>query len=559
VEAQDQTTHTHLHRVRTYATEIGKHLKLSDDELQALQAAAILHDVGKLAVPEHIVSKPGKLSADEFEKLKLHTVVGGEIVEQMGFPFPVAPVVRGHHEKWDGSGYPDGLSGTQIPLGARILSAVDCFDALVTDRQYRRAMSPDKAMEIIVRDSGKAFDPNVVEVFRLRYRELEILVRNSLTPSTTLSGDLRVLRGTGPDAGLEVSDPAGRPAPGNEASLEALVTTRSSINGLVETAKRIPAGGRGHYLAEPLSLLVQRMIPHDALTIFVRTGHILRAQGVSGIDGGLLATLETPVGKGLAGWVADNSKSLLNGDPAVESGAEFWRGQSQLRATLAAPLASPNGVVGVLCLYRRQKDSFSKSELKLLEQAILRLHEPFSRPESPGAFDIAANGHGRRFFAPLNYASLSEAVQRDSVVLIRIDLDRIPAKPEIAGLEPPDLLIASCCEAIRASFPGDVTLAQIADTEFAVLTCVEALSELDRKLNDLRASLARLADRPLKSDRFQAAIGWAQAEIGLSVADLLAAAERALIEDRHRRASGDLRQLDRAVRVDESSLPLSRF
>ncbi len=143
IEAKDYTTHSHLRRVEVYAVEIGKELGLSDSELCALRAAALLHDIGKLAVPEHIISKPGRLTTEEFEKMKIHPVVGAEILEKVEFPYPVAPIVRSHHEKWDGTGYPAGLSGEDIPIGARILAAVDCLDALSSDRQYRS--KPERA------------------------------------------------------------------------------------------------------------------------------------------------------------------------------------------------------------------------------------------------------------------------------------------------------------------------------------------------------------------------------------------------------------------------------
>ena len=147
IDAKDHNTHEHLRRVRVYAIEIGKDLGLSENELEALRAAALLHDIGKLAVPEHIISKPGRLTPEEFEKMKIHPVVGAEILERVAFPYPVVPLVRAHHEKWDGSGYPDGLKGEEIPLGARILAAVDCLDALAADRQYRRAQPLDDAMD----------------------------------------------------------------------------------------------------------------------------------------------------------------------------------------------------------------------------------------------------------------------------------------------------------------------------------------------------------------------------------------------------------------------------
>ena len=132
VEAKDSlNTRGHLRRVRVYALGVGQDLGLKGDELEALQAGALLHDIGKLAVPEYILTKPGKLTPQEFAKMKVHPIVGAEIVEQVQFPYPVAPIVRAHHEKWDGSGYPFGLKGQDIPIGARILSAVDYLDALV--------------------------------------------------------------------------------------------------------------------------------------------------------------------------------------------------------------------------------------------------------------------------------------------------------------------------------------------------------------------------------------------------------------------------------------------
>src|SRR3979490_449835 len=195
IEAKDDTTHSHLRRVEVYAVEIGKELGLSDSELQALRAAALLHDIGKLAVPEHIISKPGRLSAVEFEKMKIHPVVGGEILEKVEFPYPVAPIVRSHHEKGDGSGYPSGLAGENIPIGARVLAAVDCLDALSSDRQYRRALPLIEAMAKVVSEAGSSFDPRVVEILERRYVELEKLATEQpLHAPPKLSTDIKVER-----------------------------------------------------------------------------------------------------------------------------------------------------------------------------------------------------------------------------------------------------------------------------------------------------------------------------------------------------------------------------
>src|SRR5437773_10466663 len=148
--------------------ELARELGLTEDETEALRAASVLHDIGKLAVPEHIISKPGKLTPEEFEKLKVHPIVGAEILEQVDFPYPVVPIVRAHHEKWEGSGYPSGLKGTDIPIGARILSAVDFLDAMASDRQYRRALPMHEVLQRLAAESGKSFDPKVVEVLEKR-------------------------------------------------------------------------------------------------------------------------------------------------------------------------------------------------------------------------------------------------------------------------------------------------------------------------------------------------------------------------------------------------------
>ena len=174
IEAKDGVTHDHIRRVQRQAVGLARALGVTDDStLKAIEAAALLHDTGKLAVPEHILNKPGKLNPVELEKMRRHVDVGADILSTIDFPYPVVPIVKCHHEAWDGSGYPQGLSGTHIPIGARILSVVDCFDALTSDRPYRRALSENAAIEILVAHRGTMYDPTVVDTFLRVYRELQ--------------------------------------------------------------------------------------------------------------------------------------------------------------------------------------------------------------------------------------------------------------------------------------------------------------------------------------------------------------------------------------------------
>jgi putative nucleotidyltransferase with HDIG domain len=166
IDAKDQVTHGHIRRVQHYAVELAKAIGVRDQlQLKAIQAAAVLHDTGKIAVPESILNKPGPLTTEEFAVMKQHAAVGADIISSINFPYPVEPIVRYHHENWDGSGYPEGLVGTAIPIGARILAVVDCFDALTSDRPYRRMLSDAEALAIVVDRRGRMYDPLVVDTF----------------------------------------------------------------------------------------------------------------------------------------------------------------------------------------------------------------------------------------------------------------------------------------------------------------------------------------------------------------------------------------------------------
>lgn len=372
IEAKDHATHNHLERVQAYAIEIGKELGLSDAELNALRAAALLHDIGKLAVPEHIISKPGKLTREEFEKMKIHPVVGAEILERVRFPYPVTPIVHSHHEKWDGTGYPDGLKGEEIPIGARILAAVDCLDALASDRQYRRALALEDAMKKVKEESGRSFDPKVVSILERRYVELEKKAVLHQIDRSKLSTDLKVERGIAPAAGLEnarqatpVNGPNGAQATTD--FLSSIAAARQEVQNLFELAQDL---GNSLSLNETLSLLairVKRMIPYDSLAIYVGREGLLRAEYVSGENFRLFSALEIPLGQGLSGWVAENNKPIINGNPSVEPG--YLNDETKfttMRSALSVPLAGMNGSVSVITLYHADRDAFSKDHLRIL-------------------------------------------------------------------------------------------------------------------------------------------------------------------------------------------------
>ncbi len=372
IEAKDHTTHDHLRRVQTYAVEIAKDLGLDDDLLHAIRAASMLHDIGKLAVPENILSKPGRLTPEEFEKMKIHPIVGSEILDRVEFPYPVVPIVRSHHERWDGSGYPDGLKREAIPIGARILSAVDCFDALASERPYRRALSPEEAMKTLTAEKGRSFDPRVVEVMERRYVELEMMVNAMEVERRRMDFAPKVDRPVAPSSGFaEVPNEAEVRA---TSFITSIISARQEAQLLFELAQTL---GNSLSLKETLSVVAVRlkeMIPHDSIVFFVCQDGVLIPEYVHGVDYDLFTSLRIPLGQGLSGWVARNEKPITNGNPAAET---FHLGASSrtttLQSAVCVPLRGRNAVAGVLTLYNLEKNSFTKDHLRLLLAASSKL------------------------------------------------------------------------------------------------------------------------------------------------------------------------------------------
>jgi len=434
IEAKDHTTHDHLQRVRVYATEVAKRLDLPEDERQAVHAAALLHDIGKLAVPEHIISKPGRLTPEEFEKMKIHPLVGAEILERVQFPYPVVPIVRAHHEKFDGSGYPLGLKGEEIPIGARILAAVDCLDALASDRQYRRALPLNQAMQHLQDMSGIAFDPQIIDILKDHYQEWESLAVQQFRPAERpLSTKVKVERGAAPGTGFEQTQPvvATSAAAREEGFLGPIAAARQEVQTLFELSQDL---GNSLSLSDTLSVLsarLKRVVPYDSIAIYVRRENKLVAEHVSGDNFRLFSSLKIPLGEGLSGWVAENRKPIINGNPSVEPGylndpSKF----STLRSALAVPLEGLSGVVGVLTLYRADKDAFTNDHLRVLlairSKLALSIENAvkYQQAESSATVDYLTElPNARSLFMHLDRELSRCKRTRSSVVVMVCDLD----------------------------------------------------------------------------------------------------------------------------------------
>ncbi|MFZ0797496.1 MAG: HD domain-containing phosphohydrolase [Terriglobales bacterium] len=533
IEAKDHTSHKHLQRVRVFAVEVAKDLGFSEEEIEALRAAALLHDIGKLAIPEHIINKPGRLSPEEFEKMKIHTLVGAEILERVAFPYPVAPIVRSHHERWDGTGYPDGLKGDQIPAGARVLAAVDCLDALAYHRQYRNAMSLEAAAETVASMSGSAFDPRVIEVLKRRYRDLEQMVHSDSTTADEANLSTEVDADAEPAAGFEQSAPIASET--DSGFLSSIVSARQEAQTMFELSQDL---GNSLSLGETLSVLslrLRKMIPYDSMAVFLLKDGRLLPELVSGDNFRLLSSLNIGLGKGLCGWVAEKRKPIVNGNPEAEAGyasdpAKF----TALRSILAVPLEGLNGVVGVLAMYRADRDAFSADHLRILlavsSKIALSVENAlkYQQAEDSATTDyLTGLPNARSLFIHLT-RELARCRRTGTTLAVMVcDLDNFKQINDLYGHLEGDNLLKNFSGHLMESCRGYDYVARMGGDEFVLVApglSPEASSEKASRLHQLAAEAGRkIAGRDLVG----LSVGTAFCpENGFDVESLLAEADR---------------------------------
>jgi diguanylate cyclase (GGDEF)-like protein/putative nucleotidyltransferase with HDIG domain len=547
IEAKDHTTHDHLRRVQVYAMELANRLGLTEEEKEALRAAALLHDIGKLAVPEHIISKPGRLTPEEFEKVKIHPLVGAEILERVKFPYPVAPIVRAHHEKWDGSGYPSGLTGEAIPIGARILSAVDCLDALASDRQYRRSLPLDQAMKEVISEAGKDFDPRVVDMLSRNYVEWEKMAKAQGAGVENLSTDVVISRGLAPAAGFAAAPPPQVKASVGQASvdfLSSIAAARQEVQTLFEISQDL---GNSLSLDETLTVLavrLRRIIPHHALAIWVKRDDVLKPEYVTGEDSRLFSALEIPVGQGLSGWVAENGKTILNGNPSVEPGylndpAKF----STLRSAVAVPLEGDNGVMGVLTLYHSERDAFTKDHLRIL----LAIHSKiavsienalrFRQAESSATTDyLTSLPNARSLFLQLD-AELSRG-RRTGIPLtvVVLDLDGFKQVNDRYGHLEGNKVLRAVSLGLKSACREYDYVARMGGDEFVALLPGVLPADAAHKVAQFRQVVSQVSSDLLSSETLTASLGVAHFPADAADAEqLLSEADRRMYKDKRGR------------------------
>ncbi len=495
IDAKDETTHNHLLRVKVYATEVGKELKLNEVEMQALQAAALLHDIGKLAVPEYIISKPGKLTPEEFEKMKVHPVVGAEILDRVRFPYPVVPIVKYHHEKWNGMGYPSGLKGEEIPIGARILAAVDCLDALASDRQYRKALSLDKAMEIVASESGVSFDPRVVEILQRRHVELERMATSIPTESEPkLSTNVKFELGEAPASGFEASNENGAVQIDFMVSIAA---ARQEFQNLLKLTSEIDGLLSVEDIGSLLATRVKRMVPHDTIVLYIAANDKLIPAYVSGEDSSYFSDLVIPMGQGLSGWVAENRLPIMNGNPSVENtGAPR---STRLRSALSVPLDCRGTILGALTLYSSQADYYTRDALRIVEAVCVKAsvtiasaleHERVAASAVTDALTGLPNA--RSLFSQFAENVKQAEEQQSTLAVILIDVNHFKRINDNFGHLTGNRILQGLGAGLRETCHQLDYAARLAGDEFVVIMPNASREAVDHKIEALNQMAARI-------------------------------------------------------------------
>jgi putative nucleotidyltransferase with HDIG domain len=368
IDAKDQITHGHIRRVQAYAVGLASRVGVADQKLiRAIEAAALLHDMGKLAVPEYILNKPGKLTPAEFEKMKLHAPVGADILSAIQFPYPVVPIVRHHHENWNGTGYPAGLKGTDIPIGARILAVVDCFDALTSDRPYRPRLSDDEAIAILLQRRGAMYDPLIVDMFVRVHKDISPLLHVSDTAGAAL---------------LEITTAAvqTRETEQREAGFDNIAAGSGEMLTLLDIAHVLTEQTTLEEMGSLIAARLRRIVPFVLAVFFVYddTADEVVARQTVGEGSELVGDLRISRGQRLSGWVAANRQTIMNSDAMLDLGEIAKSVNPRLRTCLSTPLVAADQLVGVLTLYSSTTEGFTEDHRRVIE-AVARYVGPAFR------------------------------------------------------------------------------------------------------------------------------------------------------------------------------------
>src|SRR5882724_5239756 len=534
IDAKDQTTQMHIRRVQVYATGLANKLKLPEPEIQGIKTAALLHDIGKLAVAEHILSKPGPLTQEEFQKIRIHPQVGAEIIAAVPFPYPVAPLIMSHHERWDGKGYPQGLAGADIPLGARILTIVDYYDAVTTERPYHKALSYESAIGLLKHEAGRALDPKLVPMF------IELLPRliSELGPGEQESEPAE------PVAALPGSTAVGLvPAPTSNA-FENIALAHREIYALYEIAQSM---GTSLGVPDTMALISSKLSKivswsGCALFLYQQDTDSLKCRFAAGVDAPKLLNATMKMGHGLSGWVARNRRTLINGNPQVSFDAASIAGEIALNSAIVCPLQYNDTFIGCLALYHVEANHYTEDHRRLLERiaeqagAVIHNSIVFEQTQEDSLTDPLTGLPNRRsMFVHLSRELARAERLKSEVAIIVMDIDGFKEINDTCGHNVGDHALREVANALQGALrPYDLCVRYAGD-EFIVVLTDCSREKADAKRHELQAKIAEIHVEVRGGKRLRLGVSAGAAVFphdGSTYEELLAGADHLMYRDK---------------------------
>jgi diguanylate cyclase (GGDEF)-like protein/putative nucleotidyltransferase with HDIG domain len=480
IDARDQVGIGHVRRTQIYAVGIGQILDLSAGEIQALNTGALLHDIGKLAVPDHILNKPGRLTPAEMEKTKIHSSVGASILDKINFPYPVVPTVKYHHEMWDGSGYPEGLMKENIPLTARILSVADAYDTLRGARPYRPAVSRDEARRFLLNGAGTQFDPKIVDVFLRNLRQFEAEIE---------------AHGLAYKFDKERENKFDNPADDSEQSyVEQIKRANREVFTLYELAKVFSSSLN---LQETLALFSEKIgqfVPFDTCAIYLldEKRDEATAAYVEGKNSAALKNKRVKPGEGATGYVLKKRQSVYNINPGLDFSFSQLDFIQEYSAMVSLPLIANEKLVGAVSLYSCGLDNYEDEHMRLLEtvsriasDAIYKALQ-HAETENRALTDPMTLLPNARCLQAQFEKELGRASRNGSTFqLLMLDLDGFKAVNDTFGHKTGDELLKQIGRVMREQLRDYDFLARYAGDEFVALvpeTGQDDINDLCRRI-----------------------------------------------------------------------------
>ena len=562
IDAKDQTSQSHIRRVQLYAAALARALGMTENDIQGVKTAALLHDIGKLAVPEHILSKPGPLTPEEFQKIRAHPKVGADIISAVPFPYPVSPLILSHHERWDGKGYPAGLKGEDIPLGARILSVVDYFDALMAERPYHKAMGYDAAIGLLQQEAGKGLDPTVVDKF---IELLPDLQREAATLEQTMR------RTSAPeDHGQAIGRPATglTPEPTKKNVFDDIALAHREIYALYEIAQ---AMGTSLGVSDTMALITAKLsnlVPFSCAALFLydEETETLRCRFATGTDAEIVQQIAVHTGEGLTGWVARNRRALVNARPSADlEAAGLSQLHTNLQSALVCPLLFSERFIGTLSVYHVDAAFYRDDHRRLLDRvseqaaAVINNSMLFEQTKEDSLTDPLTGLPNTRFLFMHLTRELARAERlKSEVSLLVMDLDNFKSINDSHGHHVGDRALCEVARVLRTAIrPYDICVRYAGD-EFMVVLSGCSVDEAEQKRAELQQGIDEVYFEARPGKRVQLGISVGAAVFphdAESYESLLATADSRMYQDKSRRKRPGGREA--TPRPDSPSTPQS--